>query len=258
MSDIILKNQKMKLFVPFNTCAFHLDMLDDQISTVYLKKIVSSSHVDIVYFKNNLNYTCRYVWYLIRHISFSVLRFGKSLDFILSALKTIHLSDPVLKLTITMSKLAQSVFLIFDHIIFAHNLGIIKADKEKWSRYSSQCWLFSLTLNLLRNSYDILSIISNEAKAQENRQRRGQYVNGGIEHSVTSRKPMGRVQILKKCCYENQPVVLDFVKNMSDLVLPLNSLGKIKVSGGIQGSLGLLSSAIGIATVWSPILKLVP
>ncbi|XP_063433486.1 peroxisomal membrane protein 11B-like [Mytilus trossulus] len=187
-----------------------------------------------------------------------LLRFGKSLDFILSALKTIHLSDPVLKLTITMSKLAQSVFLIFDHIIFAHNLGIIKADKEKWSRYSSQCWLFSLTLNLLRNSYDILSIISNEAKAQENRQRRGQYVNGGIEHSVTSRKPMGRVQILKKCCYENQPVVLDFVKNMSDLVLPLNSLGKIKVSGGIQGSLGLLSSAIGIATVWSPILKLVP
>lgn len=187
--------------------------------------------------------------------SISVLRFGKSLDFIQAALKTIHLSDPVLKITITMSKLSQAIFLIFDHIIFAHNLGILKADKEKWSRYSSQCWLFSLVLNLLRNMYDIMSIISNEARAQENLEKRNQFMNGGTE---ITRKPLGNVQMLKKCCYENQPVVLDLVKNLSDLVLPLNSLDKIKTSQGVQGFLGVISSAIGVATIWNPILKLVP
>lgn len=173
-------------------------------------------------------------------------------------MKTIHLSDPVLKLTITMSKLTQSVFLIFDHIVFAHNLGLIKANKEKWSRYSSQCWLFSLTLNLLRNLYDILSIISNEARVQENLRKRNQYMNGEHNHGTGMRRPMGNVQILKKCCYENQAVFLDLIKNLSDIVLPLNSLGKIKTSGGLQGSLGIVSSVIGIATIWNPILKLVP
>ena len=189
-------------------------------------------------------------------ISFSVLRFGKSLDFVQAALKTIHLSDPVLKLTITMSKLAQAVFLIFDHIIFAHNLGLVKVDKDKWSKYSSQCWLLSLILNIIRNLYDIVSIISNESRAQENLQKRNQFMNGGVEQ--TTRKRMGNVQMLKKCCYENQPVVLDLIKNLSDLVLPLNSLGKIHASLGVQGFLGVISSAIGVATVWNPILKLVP
>lgn len=187
-----------------------------------------------------------------------LLRFGKSLDFIQGALKTIHLSDPVLRLTITMSKLCQAVFLLFDHIVFAHNLGLVKADKEKWSRYSSQFWLYSLILNLLRNLYDILSIITNEARAQENLQKRSQFMNGGTDHSSVSRKRMGNVQMLKKCCFENQPVVLDFLKNLSDLVLPLHSLGKLNVSGGVLGFLGVISSAVGVATVWSPILKLVP
>ena len=57
---------------------------------------------------------------------------------------------------------------------------------------------------------------------------------------------------------ENKPIVLDLMRNLSDLVLPMEGLGHVKASPGVQGIAGIVSSVIGIATTWEPLLRLVP
>lgn len=171
-----------------------------------------------------------------------LLRFGKSLDFLQGALKSVHLKDTTLRLTITMSKLNQACFLMFDHIIYAHNIGLINADKKKWSNISAKFWVASLILNLTRNLYDIINIL--------------QEMNADIEQNRNTSKP--RNGNLTKAVMDNKPVFLDLVKNLADLVLPLTTLGKLNASPGMQGFLGFVSSVAGIVTVWDPTLKLVP
>ena len=58
----------------------------------------------------------------------SVLRVGKSVDFVHSALQSLHISDNVLRWTITLSKINQAVYLLFDHIVLAGRIGLAKVD----------------------------------------------------------------------------------------------------------------------------------
>lgn len=189
-----------------------------------------------------------------------LLRLGKSLDFIQAALKSLHISDDVIRWTVTLSKISQSMFLLFDHIIYFHNLGIIKTDKAKWSKISAQFWFFSLALNLTRNFYDIANLVQLEMSKQQKRGNEMQPSNGEVTASYTGRRTpnVGTLSVLVQCVCDNKPVFLDLIKNTSDLVLPLNTLGKINASTGVQGFLGIISSMIGVATVWNPNLKLVP
>lgn len=55
---------------------------------------------------------------------------------------------------------------------------------------------------------------------------------------------------------KNQPLLLDTVKNVADIFLPLSSLGYINLSPGIQGLLGLISSLLSLMCVWDSTLKL--
>ena len=48
------------------------------------------------------------------------------MDFIHAALNSLHISDEVLRWTITVSKLNQALYLIFDHIVLAGRIGIAK------------------------------------------------------------------------------------------------------------------------------------
>ena len=191
-------------------------------------------------------------------ISFLVLRLGKSLDFIQAALKSLHISDDVIRWTVTLSKISQSIFLLFDHIIYFHNLGVIKTDKAKWSKISAQFWFFSLALNLTRNFYDITNIVKLEMAKPQKKEGEMQYGNGNRTAEKAKRNNSDAFSLVIKCVCDNKSVFLDLVKNASDLVLPLNTLGKVDASSGVQGFLGVISSAIGVATVWNPNLKLVP
>ncbi|KAG4077060.1 hypothetical protein HA402_016047 [Bradysia odoriphaga] len=54
-----------------------------------------------------------------------LLRFGKCADVLYASLKTIHNPDVTLRLTLTLSKISQAIFLFADHIIWlsAHRTG---------------------------------------------------------------------------------------------------------------------------------------
>lgn len=95
---------------------------------------------------------------------------------------------------------------------------------------------------------------------QQKRGNEMQYSNGETTATYNERQTSnaGALSVVVQCVCDNKPVFLDLVKNVSDLVLPLNTLGKVNASTGVQGSLGIISSMIGVATVWNPTLKLVP
>ena len=186
------------------------------------------------------------------------MRLGKSVDFVHGALRSIHLADNILRWTITLSKLNQSVYLFFDHIVWAGRVGLATIDKDYWGKLSARFWIVTIVLNIIRDIYEILGILYSEIKQRNAKKSRSQYKNGASEHKHLSRPSVGNTQLLLKCVVENPPVFLDLVRNICDAVLPLEALGYIKASPGIQGLTGTVSSVLGIASTWNPLLRLVP
>ncbi|KAL8602209.1 hypothetical protein ACOMHN_022722 [Nucella lapillus] len=191
------------------------------------------------------------------------LRVGKSIDFVYSALQSLHISDNVLRWTITISKLNQALYLLFDHIVLAGRIGIAKVDKDKWNQLSAKFWLVTLVLGITRDLYDMSCIISQELRSRSAELTKLQHrLSGNIPENNLRRKTRrpvpSKCQVVRQCLAENTPLVLDFGKNLSDLVLPLEALGHLQASPGVQGLAGVVSSVIGIVTTWQPILRLLP
>ena len=183
-----------------------------------------------------------------------MLRFGKSLDFIQGALKSLHIKDIVLRLTITLSKINQAFYLLFDHFLWFNNVGAVKLNKEYWSKISSRFYLTTLILNLVRDFYDIRNLIVEEMNKSAARKKRSPYMNGDANFQTLPTRERSLVYIM----HQNRTLLLDTVKNLFDLSIPMSTLGYVKFSPRTQGMFGLISSAIAAATVWEPTLKLVP
>ena len=185
---------------------------------------------------------------------FAVLRFGKSLDFIQGALKSLHLKDVVLRLTITLSKINQAFYLLFDHFLWFNNVGAIKLNKQYWSEMSSRFYLATLLLNLVRDFYGVWNLLVEELNKSATRKKNSPYINGDTNYRTIPSRERKLLHVIE----ENRTLFLETVKNLFDLSIPMSTLGYIKLSPRTQGILGLLSSAIAAATVWNPALKLVP
>lgn len=183
-----------------------------------------------------------------------MLRFGKSLDFLQGALKSIHLKDIVLRLTITLSKINQAFYLLFDHFLWFNSVGAVKLDKQYWGELSAKFYLATLILNTLRDFYGIWLILKEELDSRKARASFSAYRNGDKNFKSVSRRESTVAEIIQ----QNVPLILDTVKNLFDLPIPLCTLKYLQLSPSKQGVFGIVSSAIALATVWNPELKLVP
>lgn len=68
-------------------------------------------------------------------------------DFIL----TQHIPDLALRTLVTLGRIAQALFLLADHLIWLGRVGLVKIkDSERINRIYNQCWLYFITLGLLR------------------------------------------------------------------------------------------------------------
>ena len=170
----------------------------------------------------------------------------------------IHISDAVLRLTLTLSKINQALYLFFDHIIWAARAGLITTDIPRWVQLSSKFWLFSIILNLTRDLYDIWRALIHEIKVRNSQASKSHYINGDAHYAGKMKHVRTDGEVVVKCIRENVPIFLDFVKNACDVVLPMSALGHVNASPGFQGFVGVISSLIGIATIWDPLLRLVP
>ncbi|XP_064649867.1 peroxisomal membrane protein 11B-like [Lineus longissimus] len=187
-----------------------------------------------------------------------LLRFGKSLDLLQASLRSLHIGDIVFRLTITLSKITQGLYLLVDHAIWLSRVGLLKMDAKKLNETAARFWITTIIMGLTRDVYEILTILNQQYKTREKRKMRSQYTNGVANQTFVTRPTMSHTELFGKFVVENKPLLLDTAKNGADLFLPMSTLGYIKVSPGFQGVCGIISSLVGILTVWNSGYRLVP
>lgn len=183
-----------------------------------------------------------------------MLRFGKCLDVFYASLRTIHYPDLAIRVTLTMGKLSQALFLFADHFLWLARTGLFKSiDAKKWGKYANKYWLLSIIMNLCRDVYEIFRLLDlHKASAK-----------CGISRSVPVRlnspKDFSRLALQSYVLFlGHKDVFVDTVKNVCDFFIPLTALGYTKLTPRTIGILGAISSIAGLIALIEPTAKLTP
>ena len=174
--------------------------------------------------------------------SILVLRLGKSIESLRSARITIHLLDPVLRYTLTVTHLNRALFLLVDHYLWLGRVGLAKVHK-KWEYASARFYLATIVLSVLRDLYAIYLAWVKETRIRQSKEG-------------YPRQPP--ISLIWKVLRDNPEATLDLIRNMSDFPIPGAKLGYFPNHNGLLGLLGLTSSIIGAYQVAFPYMKLRP
>lgn len=154
--------------------------------------------------------------------------------------------DLAVRITLTLSKISNALFLLADHIIWIGRVGLLRVNFEKWSKIANKYWLMSIIMNLVRDIYEIITIIEHDEGK-----------------NVLMRKPnfsphMWKQYKLLSHLKNHKDIAMDAIKNGCDLFIPLTALGFTKFSPGTVGIFGVISSIVGLYTLIYPLYKLTP
>uniref|UniRef100_A0A1B6MM93 Peroxisomal membrane protein 11B n=2 Tax=Graphocephala atropunctata TaxID=36148 RepID=A0A1B6MM93_9HEMI len=166
-----------------------------------------------------------------------LLRMGRFLDTLYGALTSMNYTEAMVRYTSTFSKIAHAVYLFCDNLLWMARAGFANINTDKWSVRANKCWLYSVTMSLVRDIYEINRLL--EANRAKTNQRKS---------SVS----------LLKLAHQNKDVFVDTLKNSCDILIPLTALGYVRLSPGMVGILGVVSSVAGIAALINPTYKLCP
>ncbi|KAG9355278.1 hypothetical protein JZ751_000116 [Albula glossodonta] len=216
------------------------------------------------------------------HVSLvrKLMRLGNSAEALEAAKRAIHLSDCVLRLCITVAHLNRAMYFACDNVLWAGKTGLLpKLDQTKWSQRSFRYYLFALILNLTRDAYEIKLLMERESRSGgAGSGAKGAWSspsspppdNSELLHSAGPQSPVlpsqgalsARLQrelhLLVAVLRYNPPLLLDLVKNLCDLFIPLDRLGLYQTGPGFVGACGLTSSVLSLLTILYPWLKLKP
>ncbi|KAL7641878.1 UNVERIFIED_CONTAM: hypothetical protein RMT77_007752 [Armadillidium vulgare] len=179
-----------------------------------------------------------------------LLRFGKSVEVLHGTLNTIHLNDRFLKVVITLSRIYQGIFLLFDHFVWLADIGLVRIERKKYVEYSNKFWLGSIILGLLRDAYEINSAFESNVSLYKKK--------GSLTHLSNQSKKHFKWSDFIRLLRDHDDVFWDTVKNVADIWIPLTSLGHVNLSSGAIGVLGIISSVAGLMPIINPQLKLLP
>lgn len=150
----------------------------------------------------------------------------------------------------TLGKISGAILLFCDHVLWMHKLGFLNnISNEKWGDLSNKSWLFSIAMNLVRDIYEIVELWKRSSRSQAN----GVFIQDKKDDSVRI-DPINAVKVL----FANKPILLDTVKNSCDILIPLASMGFVDLSPKTIGLLGVISSVVGLWTMFKPNYKLTP
>lgn len=194
---------------------------------------------------------------------FTVLRFGKCIDVLYAAQRTIHHTNVTLRLTLTLSKIAQALFLYADHIIWLSRTGLVKSiDAKKWNDTANKYWFVSIVMNLCRDFYELSRLIDRTLNSGNGRNKQTMYrwlfdTNANI--SSLSKNDLSKASLhAYSYVYEHRAIFIDTMKNMCDVFIPLTALGYTKLKPRTVGLLGVISSIAAIMVLIQPAAKLQP
>ncbi|XP_062845282.1 peroxisomal membrane protein 11B [Trichomycterus rosablanca] len=203
------------------------------------------------------------------HLSLArkLIRLGNSAEALESAKRAIHLSDCVLRLCVTVAHLNRAMYFACDNVLWAGKTGLLpKLDQNKWSLRSFRYYLFALILSLTRDLYEIRVLMEREQRSASAKSHHAASPENGEfpaapPSSVVPAVSAGvqqRLGLLAAVLRGNPPLLLDTLKNLCDLFIPLDRLGLYSTGPGFVGACGLASSVLSILTVLYPWLKLKP
>lgn len=176
-----------------------------------------------------------------------MLRFGRFAESLYAAFPLFHEEQIPTRYIIILSKIANSLFLLADHILWLGRADLCVINTEKWSKISNRYWLYSITMNLLRDFYDISLLVKDNKNVI--------IPEGGI----TNCRDIGKILLSTNIILQNNSkIVIDTVKNGCDFFIPLTALGYVKLSPGTVGLLGAMSSLAGLLVLLDPKKKMVP
>lgn len=178
-----------------------------------------------------------------------------------AAQRTIHHTNVTLRLTLTLSKIAQALFLYADHIIWLSRTGLSKSiDAKKWNDTANKYWFVSIMMNLCRDFYEISKLIDRTLNAGRTKQTINRWLfetNANI--STTSKRDMMNAGLqVYSYVYENRAIFIDTTKNLCDVFIPLTALGYTKLKPRTIGFLGVISSIAALIVLLQPAAKLQP
>jgi hypothetical protein len=167
-------------------------------------------------------------------MSRKLFRFAKSLAHFQSAAKTYsEESDVVVKATSVVQQLALALWLLYDHVIWAGKLNVIKTDRLPiYSRRANIFWLVAMLMGILKSIY----LLQQTQKI-----------------SASSATKADSLASLKK---RQQEIFLELVRNIFDVPIPLTALSQkagALIPSGIVGLFGTFTSFIGIYQAWTKI-----
>lgn len=178
---------------------------------------------------------------------FSVLRFGRCFDTLYATLPLFQHHDPTIRSVLILSRISQALFLLTDHFLWLGRADVCTVNTDRWSRLSNKYWLYSITLNLVRDFFEIAKIFKS--------QKRSILPHDGCKNMSDVVETTLRIfNILQ----HNRAIMIDTVKNGCDFFIPLTALGHVKLSPGTVGWLGVISSLAGLLVLVEPSVKVTP
>ena len=145
-----------------------------------------------------------------------LLRLGTSIDALYSSTLSIQHPDLVIRLTVTLSRIASAMFLFGDHLVWLKSASLIDINLVKWSTFSNKSWLYSIILNLTRDVYELQRILGCYQLTKPVKT---------VPHISLQGVAEAYYPIMAYVLREHKNAVLDLVKNMADVFLPLSALG---------------------------------
>lgn len=199
----------------------------------------------------------------LQHLEFhfgtfrKLLRLGKSVEVLHGILKSLHIRDITLRSLITLSRIAQSIFLLADHIIWVGRAGLIRVNANRWRNLANKCWIYSITINLLRDLYEI-KLASKQYHPSSTTVAQMSSSSSLVVQSSVVQKCVSCLPLFTAFCVDHKDISVDTVKNICDIFIPLTSQGHVNLNPGIVGLLGVVSTIAGIYALIDPSAKICP
>lgn len=173
-----------------------------------------------------------------------LVNFGRCLDLAYSAIRYIHLNDPVIRTSLTLSKCWTALQMFADNVLLLQQVGFIKADQQKWTERANRFWLYATIVNLLRDLYELVNVI----------QRKRTRSKGNLDSKLFDLKLSSPIKWIR----EYPQLSCDAIKNFTDFWIPYSAINKLQLHPGLIALLGITSTTMGIMQVYDQKYRLSP
>lgn len=180
-------------------------------------------------------------------------RLGNVVHALQATQQSLHATDAVARLCLTLANLNRVLYFICDTVLWAQSMGLAPAvDRKRWRHWASRHYYYSLLLSLARDAYELARHMEQQGRKQARQE--AQAVPSVADEDAMWLQSF--LLLLLRSLRQQPPLLLDTVKNACDLLSPMNQLGIYESNQGLIGLGGLVSSLAGLVTVLYPHMKL--